>query len=265
MRSVRCGYVYDNMDDEEKETSSLNSTGAATVEEIGRGTEEEEEVREVEGELDQGRRFLQRMLETTYVHDDCEDFHQTWSIIVLFCVAITFLIFTGCMLVEQIEPILTNQGKIARMKMRVGQGGTELTRVTEEFNEMFGGTSNNVAWHWFVPLPVQFPNGMHKVVMGYEWDPTFDPLPYQEYDEEDPSSNTSSMSEPTATETSNGSASSSKKDGQEKFVDEPPQDLETGLPQEDLDEVSIDEASAHSSASSAKLKKRPPKSVPPVV
>ena len=63
---------------------------------------------------------------------------------------------------------------------RVGQGGTELSRVTEEFNEMFGGESNEVAWHWFLPLQVEFPRGMQKVVLGYEWDETFDPTPYQE-------------------------------------------------------------------------------------
>jgi hypothetical protein len=63
---------------------------------------------------------------------------------------------------------------------RVGQAGTELSRVTEEFNEMFGGDSNQVAWHWFFPLPVEFPPGMQKVVMGFEWDETFDAVPYEE-------------------------------------------------------------------------------------
>jgi hypothetical protein len=63
---------------------------------------------------------------------------------------------------------------------RVGQAGTELSRVTEEFNEMFGGDSNHVAWHWFFPLPVEFPRGMQKVVMGYEWDETFDAVAYEE-------------------------------------------------------------------------------------
>jgi hypothetical protein len=46
--------------------------------------------------------------------------------------------------------------------------------------EMFGGDSNDVAWHWFVPLPVEFPPGMKKVVLGFEWDDTFDNVPYQE-------------------------------------------------------------------------------------
>jgi hypothetical protein len=74
----------------------------------------------------------------------------------------------------------TTQGKIARMKMRVGEGGTELSRVTEEFNEMFGGNDKSVTWHWFLPLPVEFPHGMDKIVLGYEWDETFDQVPYDD-------------------------------------------------------------------------------------
>lgn len=45
---------------------------------------------------------------------------------------------------------------------------------------MFGGESNEISWHWFFPLPVEFPRGMHKVVMGFEWDETFDAAPYEE-------------------------------------------------------------------------------------
>lgn len=137
IRSIRCGYVYDHALAEEDALGDGSSNTSSSLDEDT--TEEVEE--EVVGELDQGRRqlqaLMQRLLESkttpNYVHEECEDFYQTWSIIVLFCVAITFLIFTGCMLVEQVEAIQTNQGKIARMKMRVGQGGTELSRVTEEF------------------------------------------------------------------------------------------------------------------------------------
>ena len=31
--------------------------------------------------------------------------------------------------------------------------------------KMFGGNSNKVAWHWFLPLKVEFPRGMEKVVV----------------------------------------------------------------------------------------------------
>jgi hypothetical protein len=50
---------------------------------------------------------------------------------------------------------------------------------------MFGGDSNQVSWHWFLPLPVEFPSGMKKVVLGYEWDETFDAVPYQEPSDRD--------------------------------------------------------------------------------
>ena len=102
------------------------------------------------------------------------------SVLILLIVSVVFMIFTCCMLFEQIDAIETNASKIARMKMRVGQAGTELSRVTEEFNEMFGGESNEPTWHWFWPSEVEFPRGMKKVVLGYEWDETFDAVPYEE-------------------------------------------------------------------------------------
>ena len=50
-----------------------------------------------------------------FVYEDCQDFHDTSMVLVLFCVAVTFLIFTACMMTEQIEAIQSGQGKIARM------------------------------------------------------------------------------------------------------------------------------------------------------
>jgi hypothetical protein len=110
------------------------------------------------------------------------DYHL---VVMVFVISIVFLIFTCSMLVEQIDAIQSNTGKIARMKMRVGQAGTELSRVTHAFNEMFGGESPRVAWHWFLPLPVKFPKGMDAVVLGYEWDESFEPVPYQSPDEDE--------------------------------------------------------------------------------
>ena len=95
----------------------------------------------------------------------CTNWTDNYNIAILTIISFLFLIFTCTMLSEQYEAIQTNASKIARMKMRVGQAGTELSRVTEEFNEMFGGNSNKVAWHWFLPLKVEFPRGMEKVVV----------------------------------------------------------------------------------------------------
>jgi hypothetical protein len=86
----------------------------------------------------------------------------------LFVVALVFLVFTVAMGCEQLEAIESGKGKIARMKQRVGaSGATEYARVTEEFNEMFGGTSPHPAWHWLVPAAPVFPRGMKTVVLGY--------------------------------------------------------------------------------------------------
>lgn len=112
--------------------------------------------------------------------EECRGWDESYLGLILLVVSVVFGVFTSCMLCEQIDAIKTNTSKIARMKMRVGDSGTELSRVTEEFNEMFGGETNELSWHWFVPLPVEFPRGMEKVVLGYEWDVSFENVPYQE-------------------------------------------------------------------------------------
>ena len=114
-------------------------------------------------------------------HNQCSHLYDNYLVIALCCVSVAFMIFTCCMLFEQVEAIESNQGKIARMKMKIGQGGTELERVTYDFNEMFGGTTAHATWHWFIPWQVTFPDNMRKVVLGYEWDPTFEQI-YQEND-----------------------------------------------------------------------------------
>jgi len=110
----------------------------------------------------------------------CDTTHPL--VIILIIVATTFAIFTSCMLCDQIEAIRSNTSKIARMKIQGGQGGTELERVSQDFNEMFGGSSPSISWHWFVPSPVTFPTGMETKVIGYDWDPTFGDEPFKEDD-----------------------------------------------------------------------------------
>lgn len=102
--------------------------------------------------------------------DQCQDYFQRYSIIILLIISCIFFIFTVIMILDQIDTIRTGKGKIARMKQRVGASGcTEYETVTEEFNEMFGGTSPYVAWHWFVPIQVRYPKKMKQVVLGYEF------------------------------------------------------------------------------------------------
>eukprot|EP00522_Entomoneis_paludosa_P006438 CAMPEP_0172453182 /NCGR_PEP_ID=MMETSP1065-20121228/10624_1 /TAXON_ID=265537 /ORGANISM="Amphiprora paludosa, Strain CCMP125" /LENGTH=416 /DNA_ID=CAMNT_0013205357 /DNA_START=272 /DNA_END=1522 /DNA_ORIENTATION=- len=120
--------------------------------------------------------------ETIYKYPECESFFSSRLVLGLFICSLIFLVFTLSMGCEQIEAVETGKGKIARMKMGVGTAGTEFRTVTEEFNEMFGGQSPRVALHWFLPNNVEFPRGMKKVVLGYEWDPSFDPEPYEPTD-----------------------------------------------------------------------------------
>mmetsp|Transcript_23323 Transcript_23323/g.55156 ORF Transcript_23323/g.55156 Transcript_23323/m.55156 type:complete len:392 (+) Transcript_23323:239-1414(+) len=123
--------------------------------------------------------------ETNGIESWCTRWNESYYGLALLVISVIFFLFTSCMLSEQVEAIKTNTSKIARMKMSVGNAGTELSRVTEEFNEMFGGDSNRVAIHWFLPLPVEYPNGMKKVVLGYDWDETFEAVPYKEPDSGD--------------------------------------------------------------------------------
>jgi len=98
------------------------------------------------------------------------------------------------MLLEQTEAISTNMSKIARMKTRSGMVShpNEYAPVATEFNEVFGGQHPGLAWHWLVPLKVRFPEWAIDNIMGYEWDVTFDAIPYQEVIDTDGDSSTAS-------------------------------------------------------------------------
>jgi len=121
------------------------------------------------------------LLGANYEVQECNDLYSSKLILLLLIVSFAFFIFTSCMLFEQLEAIQTNTGKIARMKMRVGAAGSaEYRPVTEEFNEMFGGTSPRPTWHWFIPTKITFPRSMKTVLLGYEWDESFEALPYEE-------------------------------------------------------------------------------------
>jgi len=144
-----------------------------------------------------------RNLESHYVYDDCNDFYASKCVLALFVCSVVFFIFTLSMGCEQLEAIKSGKGKIARMKLRAGHVGSDYERVTEEFNQLFGGTSPHPAWHWFVPIPVQFPRGMKKVILGYEWDESMSGGPYQEDDED---SSDESGSEQEMDELENGHA-----------------------------------------------------------
>jgi hypothetical protein len=131
--------------------------------------------------------------------DDGNSQYNNMSVTVLGIVSLVFLAFTTAMSCEQLEAIQTGKGKIARMKTArstmttIGGGRNreqqqqtdEYERVTDEFNEMFGGNSPHVAWHWWLPTTVQFPQGMKPIVLGFDFDPDTSNTVYRQSEEED--------------------------------------------------------------------------------
>ena len=101
--------------------------------------------------------------------------------ILLVIVTVLFFFFTCCMLIEQGEAVGTNMSKIARMKTRAGISNIDEYRpVATEYNEIFGGEHPTLSWHWFLPLPVRFPEWSRDNVLGYEYNASCPPVPYQE-------------------------------------------------------------------------------------
>ncbi len=124
------------------------------------------------GLLDEQHNLQQR----DFRYEDCQKLLAP-QVMVLIIVTILFFFFTLCMLADQILAVTKNVSKIARMKMEEGGlDSDQLQRVAVDFNEIFGvrhgdrraGTFH-LKWHWFVPLPVEFPPGMKDVVMGYRY------------------------------------------------------------------------------------------------
>lgn len=113
----------------------------------------------------------------------------TSDVTFLFFLALLYMMFTSCMLFDQVEAVRSNISKIARMKLErenidvvsasSSTVNSELGRVSNQFNEIFGGTSIKIAWHWFFPIPIRFPEGMYDAVMGYEYDSSFGDEPYR--------------------------------------------------------------------------------------
>ena len=84
-----------------------------------------------------------------------------------------FFFFTLCMLADQYLAVTSNVSKIARLKIQHGgeEQAEDLQRVADDFNEMFGtngqAAKSGFQWHWLVPLPVIFPDGVHDEILGY--------------------------------------------------------------------------------------------------
>jgi len=110
----------------------------------------------------------------TYKQIGCDSFFSS-NVMVLFVITLLFTLFTCCMLIDQSEAITTNVNKIGRMQKGESSSNSsnssdEVTAATvsiPSFNEIFGGDSTKIAWHWLLPLPVRFNVDMADYVKGY--------------------------------------------------------------------------------------------------
>lgn len=188
VRSMHCGYIIDVDNISPKEDQQQDQK----INEVGEGGNRLNEInifvndttRYLRGSGIEGLFgvSLSKLPEgKQYLYEECNDFYSSTIILGLLIASITFLIFTSAMSCDQIEAIETGKSKIARMKQSVGaDGSTEYHSVTEEFNEMFGGTTPSVTWHWFLPCDIPFPPGMKKVVLGYDYDGCLPAIPHHE-------------------------------------------------------------------------------------
>lgn len=121
----------------------------------------------------------------TYTYPGCETIDSS-PVIILTIISVSFTVFTCCMLFEQWDAIESNQSKIAKLKVAMGRGGSELDRVANDVNELFGGTHPHPAWHWFLPTKVWFRSERKlEAILGYEFRQEWLGEVYREEDHDD--------------------------------------------------------------------------------
>ena len=115
MRFVRCGYTTSLEGD-----ASVGVDGTTTTD----GTRWNETVSNATSSDDgidgTGLRFLEDGGDRTYMYEGCLELYSM-RLVGLMVISICFLVFTCCMLFEQVDAIESNTSKIARMKMRMGK------------------------------------------------------------------------------------------------------------------------------------------------
>ena len=179
-RFIRCGYTI------------ADTKGDA----VGVDFISDADIRRLEHDFDD-RNWTNRYMENqdddmasrTFLYDGCVELY-TMKIVALLVMSICFLVFTCCMLFEQVDAIESNTSKIARMKVRLGQDDGEFLRVATKYNEMFGvgigSQTAQVGLHWYLPTPVQFPDDREKDrVLGYEFYDVWQGSIYEEEEEGD--------------------------------------------------------------------------------
>eukprot|EP00978_Attheya_sp_CCMP212_P009077 scaffold21373_cov57-Attheya_sp.AAC.1 len=140
------------------------------------------------------------------------------------------------------DAISTNVSKIARMKLERererqllrrpnhdrnesnnnnnGDNGDDeadqLGRVCRDVNEVFGGTSPRIAWHWFCPwIPVTFVPHIERQILGYD-----EPNHHGNHDDDDDDDNSNNMA-PSPIYPDNNNHDNDEERGDLAFLKEP--------------------------------------------
>lgn len=204
MRYTRCGFTIDNSSDFDFDSNSASnnnsvvtgmSSSSSAAEVAGLGDNRHLVIHHKDGWWsDNGHHHRNLETHSTFLFEGCEEVYSI-KVLFLLILSICFLVFTCCMLFEQIDAIESNTSKIARMKLKMGQNTDgEYEKVAKGFNEMFGigicGRGSNVALHWFLPTPVRFPDDMERDrILGYEYYSIWEGKIYQEDEDGDDQEN----------------------------------------------------------------------------
>ena len=120
---------------------------------------------------------VSRLLDAVYPGCDNEDANPLFfqgEVLTEMILNVCAFLFTLIMTFDQYEAVTLSISKIARMKIDMTDDNSEVSdlhRVSETFNEVFGGSSNSFELHWLVPTLVKFPEDQYDKLMGYEIDP----------------------------------------------------------------------------------------------
>ena len=147
MRFSRCGFEFDadSEDSSSEDTDDLNF-----------------------------RQSIIRRLDAVYPGcDDSDDDPLVFQgeVLTLIIINICAFLFTLVMMFDQYEAVTLSISKIARMKISAEASySSMLHRVIDEYNEVFGGSSDTFQYHWLIPRLVQFPEDKSDLLLGYELD-----------------------------------------------------------------------------------------------
>ena len=92
---------------------------------------------------------------------DCANEVHFLMILFLFLESLLFLMFTLCMLGDQLSSMRSNQTSIDRLK-------NQKHEIKVDVNEVCGSTLDvNFHWHWLMPIAVSYSEAITEKILGY--------------------------------------------------------------------------------------------------